>query len=40
MTEPQPTPLQHRYPDDATRCYGCGRSNPAGLHLESAWEGD
>lgn len=40
MSETRSTPLQHRYPEDAAHCYGCGRSNPAGLHLESGWEGD
>lgn len=32
--------IQQFYPDDHAHCYGCGRLNPAGLHLESAWEGD
>jgi uncharacterized protein (TIGR00369 family) len=32
--------IQQFYPDDHAHCYGCGRLNPHGLHLESAWEGD
>lgn len=32
--------IQQFYPDDHAWCYGCGRLNPTGLHLESAWEGD
>ena len=32
--------VQQFYPDDHAWCYGCGRLNPNGLHLESAWEGD
>ncbi len=32
--------IQQFYPDDHSWCYGCGRLNPQGLHLESAWEGD
>jgi uncharacterized protein (TIGR00369 family) len=32
--------IQQFYPDDHAHCYGCGRLNPQGLHLESAWEGD
>lgn len=32
--------IQQFYPDEHSWCYGCGRLNPKGLHLESAWEGD
>lgn len=32
--------IQQFYPDDHAWCYGCGRLNDHGLHLESAWEGD
>lgn len=32
--------VQDHYPEEFARCYGCGRNNPAGLHLQSAWEGD
>ncbi len=30
--------LQDLYPDDFAHCYGCGRLNPAGLHIRSEWE--
>ncbi len=33
-------PIQSRYPDAYNQCYGCGSLNPAGLHIESVWEGD
>lgn len=32
--------IQELYPADFAHCYGCGKLNPHGLHLESAWEGD
>jgi acyl-coenzyme A thioesterase PaaI-like protein len=32
--------VQDFYPDDFAHCYGCGRLNPDGLHLQSRWEGD
>lgn len=32
--------VQHHYPDDTARCYGCGRDNPEGHRLETRWEGD
>ncbi|MBM4186650.1 MAG: PaaI family thioesterase [Gemmatimonadetes bacterium] len=32
--------VQHHYPASYAHCYGCGRLNPDGLHLESRWEGD
>ena len=34
------TPIQDFYPDDLARCYGCGRLNPHGLHIQSTWDGD
>ena len=37
MREPA---FQDFYPDDVARCYGCGRLNEKGLHIESRWEGD
>jgi acyl-coenzyme A thioesterase PaaI-like protein len=37
MREPA---FQDFYPDDLSRCYGCGRLNPHGLHIESRWDGD
>lgn len=30
--------IQDLYPDDVAWCYGCGRLNPHGLHLKTAWE--
>jgi acyl-coenzyme A thioesterase PaaI-like protein len=33
-------PSQHYYPDALAHCYGCGRMNEFGLHIESYWEGD
>lgn len=32
--------IQDYYPDDFAHCYGCGRLNPGGLHLRTAWDGD
>lgn len=32
--------FQDLYPEDYTNCYGCGRNNPAGLHLKSYWDGE
>lgn len=32
--------VQDFYPDALAHCYGCGRLNPAGLHLQSFWEGE
>jgi len=32
--------IQERYPDDLSHCYGCGRLNRHGLHLESRVDGD
>lgn len=32
--------IQDFYPDDFAHCYGCGRLNPAGLHLKSHWDGN
>lgn len=31
--------IQDFYPDDAARCYGCGRLNEAGHQLKTRWEG-
>jgi acyl-coenzyme A thioesterase PaaI-like protein len=36
----RPPAVQDRYPDDFAHCYGCGRLNPRGLQIKSAWEGD
>jgi acyl-coenzyme A thioesterase PaaI-like protein len=32
--------FQDFYPDEWSHCYGCGRLNPDGLHIQSRWEGD
>ncbi len=31
--------IQDLYPDDFAHCYGCGRLNPAGLHIRTEWDG-
>jgi uncharacterized protein (TIGR00369 family) len=31
------TSLQSLYPDDFAYCYGCGRLNAHGLHVQSEW---
>ncbi|GEO80648.1 PaaI family thioesterase [Pararhodospirillum oryzae] len=32
--------FQDTYPEELSHCYGCGSSNPHGLHLRSTWDGD
>lgn len=32
--------FQDFYPDDLSYCYGCGRNNDHGLHIQSYWDGD
>lgn len=32
-------PIQDYYPDDIAVCFGCGRHNPDGLHLQTYWDG-
>ncbi len=32
--------IQDYYPEDLSYCYGCGRLNPHGHHLRSAWDGE
>lgn len=32
--------IQDLYPDDTAHCYGCGRLNEHGLHVQSYWHGD
>lgn len=32
-------PVQAIYPDDIAVCYGCGRNNAHGLHIETYWNG-
>lgn len=30
--------VQDYYPEDAAHCYGCGRLNPSGYQLKTAWQ--
>ncbi len=32
--------FQDYYPDSYSHCYGCGRLNDHGLHIQSVWDGD
>jgi len=32
--------FQDYYPDQTAHCYGCGRLNEHGLHIQSYWDGD
>src|SRR3712207_193864 len=32
--------FQDFYPERDSHCFGCGRSNPRGLHLKSYWDGE
>lgn len=32
--------FQDYYPDNYSHCYGCGKLNAKGLHIQSFWEGD
>jgi acyl-coenzyme A thioesterase PaaI-like protein len=32
--------FQDCYPDNFSRCYGCGRLNDKGLQIKSYWDGD
>jgi acyl-coenzyme A thioesterase PaaI-like protein len=32
-------PIQDSYPDDIAVCFGCGRHNPTGLHIQTFWDG-
>jgi len=31
--------IQDHYPDDFAHCYGCGRLNAHGLHVQTEWTG-
>ena len=33
-------PFQNYYPDNLSYCYGCGRLNKEGLHIQSRWDGE
>lgn len=32
-------PVQDFYTEDVAHCYGCGRLNEHGLHIQSTWDG-
>lgn len=32
-------PIQNFYPEDASICFGCGRNNAHGLHIQTFWDG-
>lgn len=32
--------IQDFYPDESAWCYGCGRLNTDGLHIQTFWEGE
>jgi len=32
--------FQDYYPEQLSHCYGCGRLNEHGLHIQSYWDGD
>jgi acyl-coenzyme A thioesterase PaaI-like protein len=36
----KPQAFQDYYPDNLSHCYGCGRLNEHGLHIQSYWDGD
>ena len=33
-------PIQNFYPEDASICFGCGRNNAHGLHIQTFWDGE
>jgi acyl-coenzyme A thioesterase PaaI-like protein len=33
-------PIQDFYPDEVAICYGCGRHNAEGLHIQTYWNGE
>lgn len=35
-----PPAFQEYYPDNVAVCYGCGRLNEQGLHVQSFWDGE
>lgn len=34
-----PHAIQDYYPENVAVCFGCGRSNPSGLHIRTFWDG-
>jgi acyl-coenzyme A thioesterase PaaI-like protein len=39
-TEISEQAFQDYYPDNVAHCYGCGRLNEHGLHVQSYWDGE
>ncbi len=33
-------PVQHLYAEDLSHCYGCGKNNAQGLHIQTHWDGE
>ncbi len=33
-------PVQNFYPDEAAICFGCGRNNAHGHHIQTFWDGE
>ncbi len=33
-------PVQHRYAEELSHCYGCGKNNEKGLHIRTHWNGE
>lgn len=40
MSETASPAVQDHYPEDFAHCYGCGRLNEHGLHVQTRWEGE
>ena len=40
MTRQVPDAFQDHYAEDVAHCYGCGRLNPNGHHIQTRWEGE
>jgi acyl-coenzyme A thioesterase PaaI-like protein len=34
------TPVQHLYAEDLSHCYGCGKNNAQGLHIQTHFDGE
>lgn len=32
--------IQDYYPENATKCFGCGRTNAEGMHIKTFWDGN
>jgi acyl-coenzyme A thioesterase PaaI-like protein len=40
VEERRDAPIQDAYPPHWAQCYGCGRLNEHGLHIQTYWDGD